>query len=95
MKAYRNSVEFEVFGDYALFTDPLTKLGGQKMSYQVPTYEALKGIMKHIYWKPSIIWIIDAVRVMNIIQTASKGMRPIHYTDAGNGLACYTYLTAS
>ena len=32
---YRNTVEFKVFGDYGLFTDPLTK-GGEKFSYQVP-----------------------------------------------------------
>lgn len=37
-----NIVEFEVFGDYALFSDPLMRLGGEKCSYQVPTYEALK-----------------------------------------------------
>ncbi|MGO4119210.1 CRISPR-associated protein Cas5, partial [Rhizobium ruizarguesonis] len=34
----RNAIEFEVFGSYALFTDPLTRLGGEKLSYQVPTY---------------------------------------------------------
>ena len=92
MKQYRNSVEFEVFGDYALFTDPLTKLGGQKMSYPVPTYEAIKGILKNIYWKRSISWIIDAIRVMNPIQTESKGVRPIHFTDNKNDLAFYNYL---
>lgn len=39
----KNQIEFEVYGDYALFTDPLTKIGGEKLSYSVPTYEALKG----------------------------------------------------
>lgn len=92
MTEYRNTVEFEVVGDYALFTDPLTKLGGQKMSYQVPTYEAIKGILKNIYWKPTIIWIIDAVRIMNPIQTESKGVRPINYVNSENGLAFYHYL---
>jgi len=37
---HRNSVEFKVTGRYALFTDPLTKIGGEKFSYQIPTYEA-------------------------------------------------------
>ena len=41
----------------------------------IPTYEALKGITESIYWKPTIIWIIDAVRVMNPIQTETKGIR--------------------
>lgn len=87
----RNQIEFEVWGQYALFTDPLTKLGGEKFSYQVPTYQALKGIAESIYWKPTIIWIIDEVRIMNPIQTESKGMRPIEYSG-GNTLAYYTYL---
>ncbi|GJM77195.1 type I-C CRISPR-associated protein Cas5 [Paenibacillus macerans] len=87
----RNQIEFEVYGNYALFTDPLTKLGGEKFSYQVPTYQSLKGIVESIYWKPTIIWYIDEVRVMNPIQTESKGMRPIEYSG-GNTLAYYTYL---
>jgi CRISPR-associated protein Cas5d len=62
------------------------------MTYQVPTYEALKGIVKNIYWKPCITWIIDEVRVMKPIKTESKGVRPIHYFDNRNDLAFYTYL---
>jgi CRISPR-associated protein Cas5d len=87
----RNQIEFEVYGNYALFTDPLTKIGGEKMSYQIPTYQALRGIVDSIYWKPTLIWIIDEVRVMNPIQTESKGIRPIEYSG-GNTLAYYTYL---
>lgn len=87
----RNSIEFVVYGDYALFTDPLTKLGGEKLSYQVPTYQALKGIVESIYWKPTIMYIIDEVRIMNPIKMESKGIRPIEY-GGGNTLANYTYL---
>ena len=43
---YRNSVEFEVFGEYGLFADPVTRVGGEKFTYQIPTYEALKGISR-------------------------------------------------
>ena len=87
----RNSVEFEVWGNYALFSDPVTRVGGEKFSYQVPTYQALKGILESIYWKPTFIWVIDAVRVINKIQTESKGIRPIKLSG-GNDLAYYTYL---
>lgn len=87
----RNSVEFEVYGNYALFTDPLTKMGGEKLSYQIPTYQALKGIVESIYWKPTLIMIVDAVRIMKPIQMESKGIRPIEY-GGGNTLANYTYL---
>ena len=89
---YPNLVEFEVFGDYGLFTDPIFRVGGEKCTYQVPTYEALKGILSSVYWKPTIIWYIDAVRVMHQIQTEVKGIRPIRDTDGGNELAYYTYL---
>lgn len=88
----RNTVEFEVIGDYALFSDPVTRVGGEKFTYQVPTYEALKGIMQSIYWKPTLIWIIDEVRVMNPIQTETKGIRPIRYYSDKNDLSYYTYL---
>lgn len=88
----RNQIEYVVHGKYALFTDPITKIGGEKFTYQVPTYEALKGISESIYWKPSITWIVDEVRIMNAIQTEVKGMRPIKYQDSSNDLAYYTYL---
>lgn len=87
----RNAIEFEVTGNYALFTDPLTKIGGEKLSYQVPTYQALKGIVESIYWKPTIVFYIDKVRIMNPIRMESKGIRPMDY-GGGNTLANYTYL---
>ena len=87
-----NIVEFQVTGDYALFSDPLMRVGGEKNSYPVPTYEALKGILSSVYWKPTIIWYIDAVRVMEPVQTEVKGIRPIKYHGGGNDLSYYTYL---
>lgn len=87
-----NIVEFEIFGDYALFSDPITRVGGEKFTYQVPTYEAMKGVLQSIYWKPTLIWVIDSVRVMNQIQTETKGIRPIKYSGGGNDLSYYTYL---
>lgn len=87
----RNGIEFKVWARHALFTDPLTRIGGEKCSYHVPTYEALKGIAKSIYWKPTFIWIIDEVRVMKRIQTQTKGTKPLEY-GGGNTLAIYTFL---
>lgn len=88
---HRNTVEFEVSGDYALFSDPILRIGGEKCTYQVPTYEALKGTLSSVYWKPTLIWIVDAVRILNQIQTEVKGIRPIKY-HGGNDLSYYTYL---
>lgn len=89
---HRNQVEFEVFGEYGLFSDPITRVGGEKFTYQVPTYEAIKGVLQSIYWKPTLIWIVDKVRIINPIQTETKGVRPIKYSTKGNDLSYYTYL---
>lgn len=64
-----NIVEFQVTGDYALLSDPITRVGGEKCTYQVPTYGALKGILASVYWKPTFIWYIDAVRIMESKQS--------------------------
>ncbi len=87
-----NIVEFKVWGKYALFTDPLTKVGGEKYSYQIPTYEGLKGILSSVYWKPTIVWVIDKVRVMKPIQTQTRSAKPVKYSG-GNDLSIYTYLS--
>ncbi len=86
-----NSIEFKVWGINALFTDPITKIGGEKSTYQIPTYEAIKGITQSIYWKPTIVWIIDKVRIIKKIRTESKNVKPICYSG-GNDLSIYTYL---
>ncbi len=88
----KNSIEFKVWGRYALFTDPLTRIGGEKCSYHIPTYESLKGIAKSIYWKPTFIWVIDEVRVMKRIRTQTKGTKPLKYSSGGNDLSIYTFL---
>lgn len=103
----KNTIEFRVWGRFAMFTDPLTRVGGEKCSYHVPTYEALKGIAKSIYWKPTFIWIIDSVRVMKRIRTQTKGTKPLNFggiypsernpnikhQEPFNTLAIYTFLT--
>lgn len=86
-----NEVKFKFSGKYALFTDPLTKIGGEKCSYHIPTYEAVKGVLSSVYWKPTIIWIIDKMRVMKRIRTQTRSAKPIEY-GGGNSLAIYTYL---
>ena len=87
----KNSISFRLWGRYALFTDPVTKTGGEKCSYHVPTYEAVKGVLKSIYWKPTIIWHVDRVRVIKPLRTQTKGTKPLVW-GGGNSLAIYTFL---
>jgi CRISPR-associated protein Cas5d len=86
-----NQITFKTRSRYALFTNPITKIGGEKCSYHIPTYEALKGIVSSIYWKPTFTWVIDKVRIMKPIRTESKSVKPLKY-GGGNDLATYTYL---
>lgn len=88
----RNSISFRLIGRYALFTDPLTRAGGEKFTYQIPTYQALKGIVESIYWKPTIIWYVDKIRIMKPIRMETKGIRPIKYHSEKTDLSKYTYL---
>lgn len=88
---------YKLNGEYALFTDPMSKGGGEKFTYQVPTYQALKGITECIYWKPTLIWYIDEVKVIKTIQTETKGIRSLKLelkSDGSNAndLNYYTYL---
>ena len=87
-----NDISFTVYGRYALFSDPVTRVGGEKCSYHIPTYEALKGIVKSIYWKPTLTWVIEKVRILRPFRTQTKGVKPIRPTTGGNDLSIYTYL---
>ena len=91
-----NRIEFLLIGKYALFTDPVTKIGGEKNTYHLPTYQAIKGITESIYWKPTLVWVIDKVRIMKKIQTESKNVKPLlmdgQYGTNRHDLSIYTYL---
>ncbi len=54
-----------VQGDYALFTRPEMK--AERVTYDVITPSAARGILEAIYWKPSIRWTIDRIHVLNPI----------------------------
>ncbi|MCI7499259.1 MAG: type I-C CRISPR-associated protein Cas5c, partial [Oscillospiraceae bacterium] len=53
-------------GDYACFTRPEQKI--ERVSYDVPTPGALEGMIKCIYWKPAIRYVIDRIIVFNPIE---------------------------
>ena len=58
-----------VAGDYACFTRSEFKV--ERVSYDVPTPGALEGMLKSIYWKPSIRYVIDEIVVFNPIDFAN------------------------
>lgn len=59
-------IKLKVFGNYACFTRPEMKV--ERVSYDVITPSAARGIIEAIYWKPAICWIVDKIHVMNQIK---------------------------
>jgi CRISPR-associated protein Cas5d len=59
-------IVIRVQGDYALFTRPEMKV--ERVSYDVITPSAARGIIEAIYWKPAIRWMIDKIHVLNEIE---------------------------
>lgn len=82
----------KIFGDRALITMPETKSGGEKYSYQVPTREMLRGILDSNYFKPTLINVVDEVRIMKPIETEFQGIRLLK-SNYKSDLSSYTYLT--
>lgn len=90
-KFHSSPFYYRLFGDYALFTDPVTKGGGEKFTYQIPTYQALKAITEQIYWKPTLQYYVDSVKVLKPIQTETKGILAL-LRNGDKDLNYYTYL---
>ena len=59
-------ITIRIRGDYALFTRPEMKV--ERVSYDVITPSAARGVIEAIYWKPAIRWVIDKIHVLNKIE---------------------------
>ena len=59
-------VKLHVWGDYACFTRPEMKV--ERVSYDVMTPSAARGILEAIHWKPAIRWLIDRIHVLKPIR---------------------------
>ncbi|MFZ7236981.1 type I-C CRISPR-associated protein Cas5c [Avibacterium gallinarum] len=65
----KNKVRLHIWGDYACFTRPEMKV--ERVSYDVITPSAARGILSAIHWKPAINWVIDKIYVLKPIQFES------------------------
>jgi CRISPR-associated protein Cas5d len=59
-------IKIRVRGDYALFTRPEMKV--ERVSYDIITPSAARGIIEAIYWKPAVRWVIEKIHVLNEIE---------------------------
>ena len=81
----------KITGDYALFTAPESKGGGEKITYMVPTRQAMQGIVDAIYFKPTFINVVDEIKIINPIETHTIGVRAL-YNNGKPGLNYFTVL---
>ena len=54
-------IQVEVWGDYACFARPEMKT--ERVSYDVMTPSAARGLLESIYWHPGLRWVIDRIHV--------------------------------
>ena len=59
-------IQLEVWGDYACFSRP--ELRVERMSYDVPTPSAARGIIESVYFHPGLKWRIDKIHVLSEIK---------------------------
>ena len=62
-------IKLHVWGDYACFTRPEMKV--ERVSYDVITPSAARGILEAIHWKPAICWVIDRIHVLKPVRFES------------------------
>jgi CRISPR-associated protein Cas5d len=62
-------VRLKIWGDHACFTRPEMKV--ERVSYDVMTPSAARGILEAIHWKPAILWVIDKIHVLKPIRFQS------------------------
>lgn len=62
-------VRLRVWGERACFTRPEMKV--ERVSYDVMTPSAARGILEAIHWKPAIVWVIDRIHVLKPIRFQS------------------------
>ncbi|EGY53773.1 CRISPR-associated protein cas5 [Neisseria shayeganii 871] len=65
----QNKIRLHIWGDYACFTRPEMKV--ERVSYDVMTPSAARGILAAVHWKPAIRWVIDRIHVLKPIRFES------------------------
>lgn len=59
-------IKLEVWGDFAAFNRPEMKV--ERVSYDVMTPSAARGLLEAIYWKPEMRWVVDSIHVLKPIR---------------------------
>ncbi|HEX7339928.1 MAG TPA: type I-C CRISPR-associated protein Cas5c [Rhodanobacteraceae bacterium] len=73
-------IKLHIWGERALFTRPEMKV--ERVSYDVITPSAARGILEAIHWKPALRWVVDAIEVLKPIR-----FETIRRNEVGHKLA--------
>lgn len=80
-------VSLMVWGERACFTRPEMKV--ERVSYDVLTPSAARGILEAVHWKPAIRWLVDRIQVLRPIRFES-----IRRNEVGSKLSQASVLKA-
>ncbi len=89
-------IKLRVKGDYALFTRPEMKV--ERVSYDVMTPSAARGILEAIYWKPAVRWVVDYIHVLqpirfeNIRRNEMANRVSVNQRDMENGNPVFRFI---
>ena len=77
------SIRMEVWGEYAAFNRPEMKV--ERVSYDVPTPSAARGMIESIYFHPGLKWIIDRIYVLKPIAFTNVRRNEVKSKLLGSG----------
>ena len=80
-------IRLHIWGGNALFTRPEMKV--ERVSYDVITPSAARGIVEAIHWKPAIRWTIERIHVLKPVKFQS-----IRHNEVGSKISDRTATTA-
>jgi CRISPR-associated protein Cas5d len=82
MATHEPPLEVKVWGDLACFTRPEMK--AERVSYDVMTPSAARGVLEAIFWKPEIHWLIREIVVLNPVRRMSILRNEVKHVAPGN-----------
>jgi CRISPR-associated protein Cas5d len=93
-------IQIEVWGKYALFSRPEMKT--ERVSYDIITPSAARGLIEAVYWHPGLRWVIDSIYVCNPIRftnirrnEVSQKISASNVREVINGKTAPLYISAS
>lgn len=78
------SVKVEVWGEYACFSRPEMKV--ERVSYDVMTPSATRGLLEGIYWHPGLQWRIDKIYVLSPIRMTNIRRNEVKSKTSANSM---------